>query len=370
MMHTRAIDDASRRRAAWLLLALLGGLTLAPAAAQERTSPATLRIRPQATIVGRAPTLADVLVIEAQSLAEAIGEKPAAPGLRIPAHTELSHEQIARRLEELGVNLGDVLLIGASRCRVRIEAEEPPSPATPAPERAAPADGHAGAAPPEIQNSNPDAETLGDALRRFIQQDVARLGGEAEVAFERAGQEFLRLSGPEWEFQINAIRGVGALGLREFRVALRRDGRTQRMVTIGARVRLTRDAVVARRPLSVGNIVRRDDVEVVRRVFDSADDAGFAAAEEVVGQQVKRFVAAGQLCRRGDLTPLDLVQRSRPVTITGGGAGIEMRMAGLALDSGKLGQSVRVRVGDSRKDQRELRGVVTGVATVRLAEDG
>ena len=88
----------------------------------------------------------------------------------------------------------------------------------------------------------------------------------------------------------------------------------------------------------------------------------------MIGQQVKRFVPAGELVQPDTLKAIDLVQRSRPVTVLGAGGPVEVRLSGVALDSGTYGDSVRVRLGESPRGQQLLRGVVTAVGTVRIAE--
>jgi flagella basal body P-ring formation protein FlgA len=49
---------------------------------------------------------------------------------------------------------------------------------------------------------------------------------------------------------------------------------------------------------------------------------------------------------------------------------VHVQLSGVALDSGHFGDSVRVRLGDTRKSRTVLRGVVTGVGTVNVAEEG
>jgi flagella basal body P-ring formation protein FlgA len=78
-------------------------------------------------------------------------------------------------------------------------------------------------------------------------------------------------------------------------------------------------------------------------------------------------VPVGQMIRRDDIKHVDLVRRSQPVTVTGGD-NVRIRITGDALDTGGLGDTIRVRLGKSRRSQRVIRGVVTGVGMVRLAE--
>ncbi|RMF75568.1 MAG: flagella basal body P-ring formation protein FlgA, partial [Planctomycetota bacterium] len=110
-------------------------------------------------------------------------------------------------------------------------------------------------------------------------------------------------------------------------------------------------------------------VEPATRIFSDDSDLGFTHAGAIVGQKVKRFVPAGEMIRTDDLEAVDLVRRSRPVTVSSDGA-IGLRVTGTALDAGKYGETIRVRLGSSRRDQRVIRGIVVGAGQVRMLEDG
>ena len=210
---------------------------------------------------------------------------------------------------------------------------------------------------------------LRNYLREHVNEELAELGGTAEVDFEQASRPFLDLSSPPFEFSIRS-QGRNQLGLREFRVVIRRDGRTQRSVDVFARVRLSKDVLVAQKPLSVGTFVERDELTREQRYFEREEDIGFDHIEQAIGQQVARFVPAGQMVSKSDLKSVDLVRRSRPVTVTRSGRSVQVRLTGVAMDSGGFGDTVRVRVGETRSNRGVLRAVVTGPGTVRVTEEG
>jgi flagella basal body P-ring formation protein FlgA len=142
----------------------------------------------------------------------------------------------------------------------------------------------------------------------------------------------------------------------------------QRTVSVFGRVRLMRQVVVAEKPLNIGAYIRPDAVRLAPRLFETRDELGIASPQDVVGQRVDRFIAAGEMISRADVRRVDLVQRSRPVTVVSEGA-VAVRLTGTALDSGSFGDAVRVRLGTSRSDRRVVRATVTGMATVKLADD-
>lgn len=318
-----------------------------------------LRLRSQTRVCGDVVVLSDVLDFsqaDPRLLAE-IADEPVTSSLSPAAETEVSHDQVVRRLEELGVNLARVLVAGALTCRVTLEPVREALPA--AAENQAPL-----LREPRWERGE---RTLADVLQEYVERELASVGGTVETEFERAGREFLELTTPPFEFSIRGSRG-GKLGLREFSITVRRDGRVQRTVRIGARVKLVKQVLVAARPLSVGSYVKHDSLKYAARVFSNGRDLGLGHPEQIVGQRVKHFVPAGQMIRESDLKAVDLVKRSQPVTVIGGER-VSIRITGDALDSGGYGDTIRVRLGDSRKNRRQVRGVVTGVGTVRLIDD-
>jgi flagella basal body P-ring formation protein FlgA len=322
-----------------------------------------LKLRPRATVYGDAVTLGDVLIFATveSELEDHLAGKSIFTESPAQQRLVLTHQQVVDRLDELGVNLARVLVEGSLRCEITL------NPA------AAVAATRAGDDPaPLLRGASGTDETgshtLADMIQSYVDAELATLGGEAEVHFDRGGQEFLKLTTPPWDFRISSSGHASKLGLREFRVLIRRDGRLERTTRIYANVRLSRGVVVTRRPLSIGNFIRHDDVDFETRVFTADDDIGFAALNEVVGQQVKEYVPSGEMIVPGAIKSVDLVQRSRPVTVINDSAGIQVRLTGVALDSGCYGDTVRVRLGDTRRGRRMLRGVVTGLGTVRLEE--
>ena len=318
-----------------------------------------LKLRPQACVRGATVTLADIVDFSAADtrLRDAIGNKPVLAALAPPAETAISHDRVTQRLAELGVNMARVLLSGALTCRVTLE------PAATETAKVTRAD----AAP--LLRSRPlgdNATRLADVLRTRIEQELASVDGTVEIEFEHAGAEFLELTSPPFDFSIRSNRGR-KLGLRELTVTLRRNDRTQRTVRIGARVKLVKPVLVAARPLNVGTYVRRDNLTYASRIFCDDRELGIDHPEQVVGQQVRKFVAPGRMVLQSDLEPVDLVKRSQPVTVIGGDK-VGIRITGDALDSGGYGDTIRVRLGNSRRTRREIRGVVTGVGTVRLVD--
>lgn len=344
-----------------------------------------MKLRPAVTVDRLPIMIADVVAfVDADAaLIDKLGDERVTDDARGAAHLTITHEAIVKRLEALGVSPASVLVEGAAACEISLTQAAKPAPNGSARKAATPVEKTSPA--PRAKEDvvlavdeqpldsdvaatrSSDGRSLADEIRALVNRDLAPLGGTGEVAFERAGREFLDLTTPPFEFAVHAL-GREKLGMREFRVSVRRDGHLQRAVTVAARVRLVREVVVAKRPLSLGNFIREGDVALEPRVFDDDDRLGLEAVEKAIGRQVTKFVPEGEMLPADGVKAVDLVQRSRPITVLSQSGGVQMRLSGIALDAGSYGETVRIRLGEGRGARQQAQGVVVATNTVRLVE--
>lgn len=325
-----------------------------------------LRLRSDVT-AGETITLRDVLVLTDADprLVQEIADKPLFEAPTADC-TQVTREQIDARLRALGVNMARVLLSGPTRCQIELRPAEP-APVAPA-EPVAPLMRHSAAAAnagDPAAATGTDGATLAHEIERYLSDDLAALGGRALIEFQRGSEEFLTLTTPPWQFRIRPSDG-GRLGLRTLTVSIMRDGRVQRTARVIVRVRMAKQVAVALAPLNVGTFVQENAVALEERVFDTLEVGSIDSVERVLGQQVVEFLAQGRMIEPRQLKRVDLVTRSSPITIVGEQGSVSIRTTGVALDSGGYGETVRVRLGDSARQRRDVRGVVTGVGTVKL----
>lgn len=101
----------------------------------------------------------------------------------------------------------------------------------------------------------------------------------------------------------------------------------------------TAATVVATRTLAAGTVIAPDDVTLDGTIL-SATDA--AAAEAVIGRQVRIAIYEGRAVEAGNLTSPTLVERNALVTVTYTSAGLSISTEGRALGRGGAGDSIRV----------------------------
>lgn len=346
------------------LLVVVCGSVVADDLIQSEVS--RLRLRPRAAAAAATVTLGDVLDLSAcdERLREHLADKPVADAPTQGATLTVTHEQVARRLEALGVNLARVTLDGALRCEVTLAAATAPAPPTAT--KAAPSPAPAPQPEAALLRDAPGGRgTLAERLRMWIKSDLGDTVGTPEVAFEQGAGELLHLTSPPFEFSIRSTDRE-KLGQREFSVHVRRDGQLQRTVKVMCQVKLVRQVVVAARPLNRGAFIAPADLRLEARVFERSGDLGVTALEALLGSQVVNFVRAGDAVKTADVKQVDMVTRQQRVQVRGSGNGVALSLTGTALDAGGFGATVKVRLGDARKDQRVVRGVVTDFGAVRL----
>ena len=117
----------------------------------------------------------------------------------------------------------------------------------------------------------------------------------------------------------------------------------------------------ATRALLPGDIIRQDDI--VARPLPRPLPEAVPAGQEIVGLQIKRRVAADRPFTTRDIGPRTAVQASTPVEVLWSSGTLKMAMSGRAMESGALGDEVRVL---NSASGRTIRGTVVGDGVVEI----
>jgi flagella basal body P-ring formation protein FlgA len=103
------------------------------------------------------------------------------------------------------------------------------------------------------------------------------------------------------------------------------------------------EVLLPTRPISRGETIGADDMRVARVPNASVRGDTLRHLEDVIGLQATRFLAADRPARAGDVETPWLVARGEPAAMVFARGGLEIVGAGVALDQGKQGQSIRVQ---------------------------
>lgn len=126
----------------------------------------------------------------------------------------------------------------------------------------------------------------------------------------------------------------------------------------------TREVAVLTRSLNRGEAVAGADLTIERRPRDAVPTDAQGAPGLIPGQVAQRSLSAGSVLRSGDVAPPDLVARGESVAIVFETPGVSLSMRGIANESGRLGASVSVTNGASKK---VLQAVVVGPGRVSVS---
>lgn len=116
---------------------------------------------------------------------------------------------------------------------------------------------------------------------------------------------------------------------------------------------------VLKQPIPKGTTITADNITTKQVPASQAFPSTITSADELIGQQAVRPLAAGQTINRLHVKVASLVSRNQAVTIVFRRGGIELTGRGQAMEDGQLGQSIRVV-------NTATRSTVTGT----VAQDG
>ena len=123
-------------------------------------------------------------------------------------------------------------------------------------------------------------------------------------------------------------------------------------------------AWVASHNLSPGDIVRSDDVEI-KPLAQPAPDA-LPVDRDLVGLEVKRRVYGGHPVGSHDVGPPTIVKVGTPVEVRWQYGTLSLTLRGSALESGAVGDEIRVL---NPSSSRTIRGTVLEDGTVAVRSD-
>lgn len=126
------------------------------------------------------------------------------------------------------------------------------------------------------------------------------------------------------------------------------------------RARVSAQVAVTAMPLKAGEVLGDEHVTLERRDVTLIGDA-IGAPEAAIGQTSRRSLRAGEVLRANQLVAPLVVKRGDQVLMVARQEGIEVSMAGEALDAGAQGAVIRVR---NTASGQVVRMRVAGAGTV------
>ena len=292
----------------------------------------TVRLRPQATVKSTALVLADIADLSGaeETLVTQLARMPLG---------SIKDVRVLSRLEVLSLirseipNPDDVLMTGADFTRV------------------------------SIATRTAEAGEIAAVVKAHLASVTPWREDEIEV---RAIDNLKMIALPQVDIQLRVASRRTPANFRSTLLSVEAvfDGQPIRTFWVKADVRVRAQVVQVAKPVPYRSVLKADDLrEVMCEIADPRADY-IRTFAEAVGKTAKRALGPGELLSRNWVDEVRLVRSGETVRLLVQINGISVTTLARALQSGKLGDRVKVRNIDS---DRAITAVVTGQGEVRVA---
>ena len=217
------------------------------------------------------------------------------------------------------------------------------------------------AASPADPDAIQDPEAIRQTARQFALGLVAAEGVEARV---EASPLDRRLRLPACDKALSAFASPGGKSSGRPSIGVRCDGSSPWSIYVPVTVERLGQVVVTTRPVARGQTLGQDDLRLAERDLGDLRAGYLTGLDQALGQRAMRDLPAD-----AELTPAHVsapiaIKRGADVTIVASDELLDVRMRGVALAAGSVGQRIRVRNASSK---REIDAVVVSDSVVQAA---
>ena len=168
--------------------------------------------------------------------------------------------------------------------------------------------------------------------------NIAASAGECELSFPSlSGQYQLPSCDKDWSSKLLRPLKPGRNGL-EFSC-----DSPKWQQNFAVHLHVYKEVAVLARAVSIGQQLTAADISFSRYDTSTISKDFFTSAEQIIGQQIKRNLKAGTLLGSDMLDAPLLIERGDLLLIQTKRPGLKVKMQGVAMERGKLGQVIRVR---------------------------
>lgn len=341
---------------------------------------ATIELRSEATIIGAEVKLKSICrwTDADQSVIAPIAETVLtrlAPGTPFRS---ISVQEIKSTLQDAGVSLAAINFAGAAACTVsRSDVEYDESRALQQWIDAKQSATAGASSQPSTQPIGQTELTYSDqpqhkavrSLRDLLVMDLAQRldipSDTIQLTFKPQDEKALNLSEPHFMFDIEPQRGRD-LGEVTWLVKILTDTGSRR-IQIGASARAWQQQLVVAKPVAARTILSESDFIQRRTLAERLPNEPLLTKDQALGQQASRDLPAGTVLTTRMVDPVQLIKPGQFVTITMHQGGVQLKTVARAMESGAMGQTIRVK-NETTRDILQVN--VTGAQTAQLNPSG
>jgi flagella basal body P-ring formation protein FlgA len=190
-----------------------------------------------------------------------------------------------------------------------------------------------------------------EGLRRDV--DVELFGRNVELAVPNDAAAAIDVRNLSFDRQTGRFSAMVAAG----------SDTTGYRLPVSGRVHETSPVPVLRRAMGPGDVIRKDDIEIIRLREDRIGRDVVTDASKLVGMTPRQRLRVGEPIRDNDTRPPVLVGRNSTVTIVLQTGSLRLTAQGRAVEDGARGETIRVTNLQSKKT---IEATVTGADFVTV----
>ena len=218
---------------------------------------------------------------------------------------------------------------------------------------------------PQVQAATDDAiqdpESIREVARQFAAGMVAAEGGAARV---EVGSLDRRLRLPECDKPLSAYLSPSSRNASRQSIGVRCEGTVPWSLFVPVTVERPAQVVVTAHPIPRGQVITEEDVKLAERDLNTLHRGYLTDPAQVIGQRAERDLPVDEEVVPGNVGKPNVIKRGAEVTIMAADELLDVRVSGVALASGGVGERIRVRNASSK---RELDAVVVGEGLVQVS---
>lgn len=203
-------------------------------------------------------------------------------------------------------------------------------------------------------------DSIHSAIIRFVKNDIDS-SARAEIT---VGLTDHRLRLQRCSVPLEIVWTQGARRVGNTSVEVRCTGNKPWTIYAPVRIRLFRPVMVAAATLTRGQVLGTADYTMEEKDIGSLLTGYIDSAKEYSNHQVKRPIRIGQVITPYMLQVPKLVRRGEQVVLLAETGGLQVHSAGVALEDGGRGETVKIRNSSS---SRVVEGRVVSPGVVRIA---
>jgi flagella basal body P-ring formation protein FlgA len=206
-----------------------------------------------------------------------------------------------------------------------------------------------------------DPESIRETARQFAAGMAAAERGTARV---EVGTLDRRLRLPECDKPLSAFLSPGSRNATRQSVGVRCEGAVSWTLYVAVTIERPAQVVVTTRPVPRGRVITADDVRLAERDLGTLLRGYLTDPSQAVGQRAERDLQGDDVLVPGNVGKPAVIKRGSEITIVAADEMLDVRVSGVALASGGVGDRIRVRNASSK---RELDAVVVDEGLVQVS---